>query len=320
MIKGELADQLEGEFDEKEISETATATHALTWNWRVHPDIEVEQHREFVADHRRTVLLEKWPNIEFRCLAGKKLKDASSDTLLKLTVEALVLNVEQSSALELSDDGVIGDLKKLLDIEEQELLDASQVDLELVTPLRMRVVDPKTLNDDQITIAFAEATRISNTGVLKNVVPEILERPQLADAIPPDLCYSMLAQLTDDNAKAIEYLGLARQEVKKVGGSVGALLVQELDIRLSRGMTEKLPELLQSIQRSHMHEPNIELQLSRVLSKYGLISPDGRTISLPVPQEKQAEKESGIWTPDSDDSAPVQAGKGESKIWVPGDD
>ena len=70
-----------------------------------------------------------------------------------------------------------------------------------------------------------------------------------------------------------------------------------------------------------MQEPNIELQLARVLNKYGLISPDGRTVSLPVPQEAAAAKEGGIWTPDSESPA-VSAeseGGGGSKIWVPGD-
>lgn len=321
LIREQLADTLAGEFDEKEITETSTATHALTWNWRVPPDISMQQHREFVAQQRRTILLEKWPEIEFRCLAGRSPQDASSDSLLKLTVEALVLNLEQSSALELSDDNVISELKELLGIEKQGLLDATTVDLDLVTPLRMRLLDPKTLSDDQITIAFTEATRIANTSVLKNVVPEILERPQLADSIPRDLCFSILAQLTDDDDQSIEYLNLARQEVKQAGGSVGALLVQELDIRLSRGMTEKLPELLQSIQRSHMNEPDVELQLARVLSKYGLISPDGRTVSLPVsPETQAAENESAIWTPESGAPAVSAGSQDESKIWVPGDD
>ena len=321
-IRDQLADVLAGEFVEQEISETATANHALTWNWRVPRDIELDQHRKLVAEQRRTVLLENWPNIEFRCLAGKSLKEATSDPLLKLTVEALVLNLEQSPALDLSDDDVVSDLKKHLEIAEQEMLNAEEVDLELVTPLRMRLVDPKSLKDDQITAAFADATRIGNTAALKNLAPEILERPNLAEVVPRDLCFSILAQLTDDNVKAIEYLGMARQEAKNSGRSVGALLVQELDIRLSRGMTEKLPELLQSIQRSHMHEPDIELQLTQVLSKYGLISSDGRTVSLPASAEKSApETDSAIWTPDSDSSPAVSTGsKGESKIWVPGDD
>ena len=320
LIRAQFGDVLTGELDEREISETGTAAHALTWNWRVPPDIDMETHRKFVAEQRRTVLLEKWTAIEFRCLAGRNPVEASSDAKLKLTVEALVLNLEQSSALELSDDDVIADLKKKLDIEQQGMLNAKEIDLQLVTPLRMRLVDPKTLDDDLLTVVFAEATRISNTSVLKNVVPEILERPKLSETISRDLCYSMLAQLTDDNAQSMEYLKLARQEAKNSGGSVGALLVQELDIRLSRGMTDKLAELLQLIQRSHMHEPNVELQLARVLSKYGLISPDGRTVSLPVPQESAAASEPGIWTPDSETPAvSAKSEGGGSKIWVPGD-
>ena len=129
----------------------------------------------------------------------------------------------------------------------------------------------------------------------------------------------MLAQLTDDDTKAVEYLQQARQHAKSEGRSIGQLLVQEFETRLTRGMTDKLPELLQTIQRHHMKEANVEYQLVRVLSKFGLISPDGRTVSLPA-SSQPSEPESKIWTPDADESTVSSGASGESKIWVPGSD
>ena len=254
-------------------------------------------------------------------MAGRSPRAACEDDHLKLTVEALVLNLEQSSALALSDDEVISDLRNQLGIEQPAILNAAEVEMEMVTPFQMRMVDPQTMTEQQIAMVFSEATRNGNVAVLKKLVPEILERSEMEKTIPRDLCYSIMAQLTDDDQKTIEYFQLARQEVKRAGGNVGLLLVQELDIRLSRGMTDKLPELLQTIQRNHTHEAEVQYQLARVLGKYGLISPDGRTVSLPAaPQTEEAMSGSAIWTPDSEVPAVTAEGSSPSKIWVPGDD
>ena len=191
--------------------------------------------------------------------------------------------------------------------------------------MRARQIDPKTLSDDQMLRVYADSVSIGNTAVLKKVLPEILDRDSLATKIPREITYSMLAQLADDNDKAIQYIQLARHEAKTNGGNVGVLLVQEFEIRLSRGITDKLPELLKTLQKQYLQDPNVEYQLARVLSKFGLISPDGRTVSLPT-SNAQEESSSGskIWTPDSDEeivgAGSESDGSGGSKIWVPGSD
>ena len=68
LIQEQLAETLAGELEEHEVGETSTANQVLSWNWRVPDDIRVDQHRDLVADYRRTVLLEKWPDLEFQLL------------------------------------------------------------------------------------------------------------------------------------------------------------------------------------------------------------------------------------------------------------
>ena len=94
------------------------------------------------------------------------------------------------------------------------------------------------------------------------------------------------------------------------------LLVQEFELRLSRAITDKLPELLRTLQRQYLSDPNVEYQLARVLSKFGLISADGRTVSLPTSQSPDEAQDAGskIWTPDSSDDIVPASTSSQSEI------
>ena len=317
LIAGGLVD---GQAKEEVVSSTSVAADTLAWNWRVPRGVSVELHRKLIAEYRREILLDRWPQIKFTCLNGKTPLEAKDDPELSIQLDALVLNLEQSTLLQLSGEDDVQALREKLGLPVENALDASQHEDEVWTPLRLCQFDPKSFSDDQLFEAYAESVTIGNTRVLKRIIPEVLQRETL-DQIPRDICYSMLAQLTDDDSQAIDYLQQARQEAKNAGRSIGQLLVQEFEVRLTRGMTDKLPELLQTIQQKYMTEPNVEYQLMRVLSKFGLISPDGRTVSLPTrqPAEPTTESESKIWTPDSDEPALSSEGQ-PSKIWVPGSD
>ena len=253
------------------------------------------------------------------------LLDAAKKPEMAVRVNALIMNLEQSSVVQMSEGTDIVELRDKLGLPQPEKLDANSLGDEQITPLRIGQIDPSTFSDDQIAKVYSDSFAIANTFVLKRIIPEILSRDSLKETIPHDVCYSMLAQLTDDNEQAIEYLQNARTEAKKAGRNSGLFLVQEFEIRLSRGITDKLPELLGTIQKQHLSDPEVEYQLARVLERFGLISPDGRSVMLPrSAEENEAEStESKIWTPDSEDPAVSAAGPGESqsgsKIWVPGD-
>lgn len=325
-LKDLLSDQLNSDPIETVATTSTLASDLLTWNWHPPEKTSPEMHKKWIAEYRKHIVLEKWPTIAFESLGGMTPEQAAEKPELSIPLAALVMNLEQSSVLQMSDGQDIVDLREKLKMPPPETLDAANLDDEQLTPLRISQIDPATFTDDQIARVYSDAFTIANGQVLKRVVPEVLKRESLKDKIPYDICYSMLAQLTDDNELAIEYLQKARTEAKQAGRNPGLFLVQEFEIRLSRGITEKLPELLDMIQKQHMSDPEVEYQLARVLERFGLISPDGRSISLPARQSAQSDEgsESKIWTPDSDSAAVPASSPGGpedsgSKIWVPGD-
>ena len=313
-----LGEQVSGEPEQQVVTSSSVATDLLTWNWQIPKGTRAERHRELMSEYRKHVLVNQWPEIKFKCLNGNSVAEAKNKPEFAVTIAAMVANLEQSVAIQLSGGDEIAALRESLGIEFKQDLNAAEHSEENWTAHRLRQFAPDTFSDEQLLRIYVDSVSIGNTFVLKRIIPEILNRDSVTQ-VPKDICYSMLAQLTDDDTKAVEYLQQARQHAKSEGRSIGQLLVQEFETRLTRGMTDKLPELLQTIQRHHMKEANVEYQLVRVLSKFGLISPDGRTVSLPA-SSQPSEPESKIWTPDADESTVSSGASGESKIWVPGSD
>ncbi len=323
MLNRTFGELMTTEIDEEVLSESSIAGDLMSWRWQIPPGTNRSQHVELINEYRRIVLLEKWTNIPFTCLDNLTPIQAGQREDLSIAMEALLLNLEQSHNLQMSDGSDMVELRRKIGVDEPERLDATTLDDALLTPLRIRNIDPKTLSDDQLRKLFGHSFAIANTVVLKTITPEILERDGLAEDVPRDMCYSLLAQLSDDEAEVLDYLAKARQEAKRMGQNVGVYLVQEFEFRLSRGLTEKLPGLLQMIQKQHMSDPEVEFQMRRVLSKFGLIGSDGRMVSLPASVDENAStpKASAIWTPDSETNQPTGAGgSSASKIWVPGSD
>jgi hypothetical protein len=145
----------------------------------------------------------------------------------------------------------------------------------------------------------------------------------------------MMAHFTDDDDEALGNLEKAKEEAGKAGRPVGMYFVQEFEFRLTRGLTEKLPELLQTIQTEYLSDPEVEYQLVRVLDRFG-IGPDrgpirgGQQPGVPAPAGVPVPPAGGsggaIWTPESGapnpaaNSEQVAAGEPEEKssgLWIP---
>lgn len=326
-VKELFGEQLVSGPEEQVLSTTNESAISLSWNWHPPEKTTPDIYQKWVEAYRHHIIVENWVKIEFESLGGISPEQAAGKSELNVPLAALVAGLEQAVGLQTSSGSEMTDLRKKLGLDEPERLDAANLGEEQLTPLRIAQIDPTTFSDEQIVKVYTDAISIANTQVLRQVVPEILDRESLQDKVPRDFCYSMMAQLTEDTDQSIEYLQKARAAAKQAGRNPGLFLVQEFEIRLSRGMTEKLPELLATIQKQHMSDPEVEYQLARVLERFGLISPDGRSISLPAAApESSAEgaAESKIWTPDSEtpvvpaSSTGGAAGSG-SKIWVPGD-
>ena len=323
-----LDDQISGEPEKDVLTKTATASDILSWDWSLPEGITREQHKALVDQQRTNTITESWINLPFDVLGGKSPADASSDDSLKIKLEALVLNLEQAPAIQNTCDEAIATLKEKLNIAPLEKFDAKELENETLSPMRMRQVDVTTLSDDQLLNLQSSAMTVGNYYFLKDSVPEILKREHLQEKFPSDICHAMLARLSDDDDEALAHLAEARKSAQAADRSPGQYLVQEFELRLMRGRTDKLPELLQTIQMKYLDDPEVKYQLMDVLNKFGLISPDGSTVQLPANQTAEdgegSQSGSGLWTPDQGVPVATDTGEasseGESKLWVPGAD
>ncbi|MCH2183213.1 MAG: hypothetical protein MK108_14530 [Mariniblastus sp.] len=320
----------EGEAEREVVASTSRAAEALSWNWHVPVGMTREQHADLVRQQRTEQLLQTWADLPFHRLGGKTPREAAGQAELAIPLQAMVLQLEQTAQSQSGDDAHIVALRDELGMDQPELIDGPRLETEFVSPLRQRYLDFSSLSDEQLIGLQGDAMAMGNLAVLKQAIPEILERDSLREQVPPQACYSMMARLVEDDQEGLDYLAKARQAARQAEEPVGTYLVQEFEFRLSRGLSDKLPELLQTIQQKHLREPNVEYQLAYILEKFGLISADGRgpgeSPAAPPPEMAGSGTEtegsgSAIWTPDDPGSAPeapeASPESGDSKLWLP---
>ena len=193
------------------------------------------------------------------------------------------------------------------------------------SPVRQQYLQLDKLDDDRLLSIHAEAMAVGNISALRKLVPEILSREHLDEKIPRDVSLSMMAQMTEGDDEALEYLQQAKNIAKENGRPIGVYLVQELELRMLRGLTDKLAGLLQRIQIHHLGEPNVEYQLARVLNRFGLLDQEAQVpgVDPGALEEPKGEAAGGLWTPDQVAPGPDEAVKEQatdSKLWLPGSD
>ncbi len=307
------------------LGKTTAIADVLTWNWHLPEGVTRAQHAELVDQQRRLSLNEGWANLEFSVLDNKTPRQAAGDEKYAVPLSALILHLEQSSDSQLSEQSAVAELRKSLGIPMLPPIDP-RFDIDRpASPVRQQYIQVDKLTDEQLLNMHAEAMAIGNFAVMRKLVPETLARKSLEDKISRDISLSMMAYISERDDEALDYLQQAKNYAVEQGRPIGVYLVQEFEMRLERGLTDKLAGLLQRIQIHHMGEPNVEQHLVRVLSRFGLLNretPDPG--NAPHDMEQPAsEAASGIWTPDQGaaEVLPDKEGQAEgSKLWLPGRD
>jgi hypothetical protein len=280
--------------------------------------LSVSDQKQMVAMYKRRFLFD-WCNTQFSELGGHTPREVVGDPAYAITLEGLVLSMELNAYPRSLSEADIAFLKAELKIPEQSPIDASKLDELPQSQLQRRALDFATLTDEQLIQVQTEAALIGNPSVMRRAIPELLKRESLADKVPPDECYTMLAFLTEDDDQALELLKKARQLVRNDARKTGILLVREFDLRLGRGLFRNLAQLLNTIQSNYIDDAQVEFQLGRVLQKYDLLSEDGKRAIIPIEREADEDKPI-LWTPDQGVSN-VAIGDPESRpkstIWVP---
>jgi len=313
-------DGIAGDGRDTILGTTTEVADVLSWNWQLPQGITKEKHTELMDEQRRGLLYDGWAGIQFSILDGMSPRDAAQNGGYEIQLSALILHLEQSPDAQVSDRSAVTGLRDQLGVSQLPSIDPNELDDAAISPLRQQYLEFEKLTDDHLLQLHAEAMAIANIAVLQKLIPELLNREHLNERVPRDVSLSMLAQLTEDEEKAFALLQQAKTEAKEAGRPLGIYLVQELEMRMVRGMTDKLPGLLQRIQAHHLREPNVEYQLTRVLSRFGLLDRQSAGQEM---ETVAVEDPSGVWTPDQEGTAPAQSGAEEpaaSKLWLPGSD
>jgi tetratricopeptide (TPR) repeat protein len=321
---------IEGEPKRQSIGESNAMSELLEWRWHLPEGVSRQAHAEMVKTHREHLLLEEWPKLEFSILNDQSPEAASQDPEMEIPLRALILMLENASQGQVFNDELGDKIRARLGLSNYEEVQPGENQL-LSSPILQQCLDYKSLSESQLNAVRNDAMTVGNMRVLKKVVAEALDRPE-SDSMTRDACYSMMAHFTDDDDQSLEFLEKAKEEGLKAGRPVGIYFVQEFEFRLTRGLTDQLPELLQTIQMNYINDPDVEYQLVRVLDRFG-IGPDRGPIRGGPPAEgvpsEAAQPSGGIWTPGSQAATPVvaDAAAGEasapeaedspSGLWIP---
>ena len=308
------------EFQTEKVDEVLLADQVMSWDWHLPPQVPFETRQKLMNDKTREAILETWPAIQFASLDMKSAKEVVGDANYAVPLSALATRLSQELESMPGGEEIISELMNQLKIEREQSIDPTAVKLNSISAVRQKHLEFAKLEDDQIYALFTHAMMIGNMPVLRNLIPEALNRPQLAERINFSQALTVLSRVTVDNEKALEHMKKARQIASENGEKVGKYLVMELDARMERGISEKCEDLVREIQMRHMNEPDVEMMLVQVLSRHGLIQPDGTPVEMDEHPEAigqpAASESSGIWTPDSANEPSGESG--ESKLWLPG--
>ncbi len=323
-VKATFEGAIQGEPGSQAIGESNAMSELLEWRWHLPDGVTRTQHNEMVKAHRDYLLVEEWPKLVFHVLNDQSPAEAAKDPELEIPLRALILMLENATQGQVFNEELGARIRSKLGLSEYERVTPEENQL-ISSPILQQHLNFGALSEQQLMMVQHESMAVGNMRALKQVVAEALVRPEM-NSMPRDVCFSMMAHFTDEDQEALGFLEQAKAEATKAGRPVGVYFVQEFEFRLMRGLTEKISELLQTIQLNYLNEPEVEYQLVRVLDRFG-IGPDRGPIRGGTPQPAQAEANAGtLWTPES--SAPVatqpddQAGKLESEakpsgLWIP---
>ena len=300
--------------------------------WRIPNSLPIDERRRLESGLRERAITQNWPEIPSPRLNGKTPREAAKEKSLVPEVLAVLLNLQ----LMAQDNHWHIDFEKLredLGLPQLEPVDIEHADFDRLPIHRLSTVDIKSLDDDQLLTVYRRAYAVMAIYPLRTIAMEVIGRPTLDGKIDKVEAYDILSDVAFNTEESLEYLDKARKLATKEGESPAAWLIDELELRLLRGEGDKFVQLLKEIQTRYIKEPGIAPALVETLSRYGLMTPDGR-VMLPasaaeaatretVPAESNAPAASGVWTPDSGTSSAAEPSgeeKSESKLWIPGMD
>ena len=327
LINDCFGDFISGEPTTQPIGMSNEMSELLEWRWHLPEGVTRKQHAELVKAERSRLMTQEWPKLKISILENKTIEEAAKDPKFEIPIRAMIAMLENANQGQVFDEQLGKALLGKFGFSNVETVSLGETE-HAGSPLLQLYLDYSKLTEQQLLKVQSDAMEIGNMRVLRKVVDESLRRPEM-ESMPRDMSYSMMAHFTEDETEAIGFLEKAREEAGKADRPVGMYYVQEFEYRLSRGMTDGLTELLQTIQKDHLNDPQVEYQLVRVLDRYGIGPDRGPLRGAPQQQQPSAAPPAasgGVWTPDQGAAVPAPsqaaqpAPEEESKssgLWIP---
>jgi hypothetical protein len=191
---------------------------------------------------------------------------------------------------------------------------------------RYAYLEVDKLSDDDLERSYEAVHMMGARKPLRQLAEEILRRPSMEGRVDFIHVHELLSELSADAERALVHLAEARRLGVAQGESPARWLVSEFELHLVQGDIQRAGRLLNEIQTRYLKEPGIAQSLMEVLTRVGLMTPDGPVLDTVGAEETPSlvaagagDTTSRLWTPGQESSAPVAREK-ESKLWVPGMD
>lgn len=285
----------------------------MSWDWILPESTSFEKHSELMEQQIRSRLMDQWMNYPMRSLGNVSPRDAVKDDAKRSDVQALLTELEHSSHRGMYPKNVIAEMREELGIEKPGLLDLADREIETMFMLMRANLDFENCDPAKLFHTHEFGMMVRCLPIIERTCQAMLKRTDIEDKIQKDRIYGLLSSIHDDTDTSLDYLAKARNEAKAAGRSIGTLLVQEFEFRLSRGLTDNLKELIRTIQTRHIDEPEVEYRLTEVLMRYGLYDP---TLADGEPVIPPSNRRPPLQTAAASDS--IDGGESASgSLWIP---
>jgi tetratricopeptide (TPR) repeat protein len=311
-------DALGTEQSEQVTGHLSAAQFAMSWQWRLPADMTDSHRRKLIATERRSLVLERWPNLPLPLVGGQTPAQAVADPANRIRLLGAILLLEVSDS-EPSMAGVYDELRRKLGLPLPEPFDPAGLDLRRVPLVRLARVEAEKLTDEQIKDAFHRLVGAGYQQAVKRVAQELTRRtsPELLEY--KLAAYSSLVQGEEDTDQALALIETARKTAEQAHRSTARWDLEELNVCIQRQEGQRVAALITHLRDEHGREPGVAEALSQVFMQLGMIGPDGR-VRMPaeapaapgivVPGAEAAPGK--LWTPES-----ASPGGQKPGLWVP---
>jgi len=315
-----------GEIVEQRVVGSITPTEqALNWRWHFPLNTPIPDRRKLVAEERHVAITDRWPEVPRPGLSGKTPREAAGDPQLRIPLMAAILILEQGSNNR-GDAASIAVLRDKLGLAQPGPIDASSGSVATIPLVRVPRLIMDSVSDDDLVQLYRRSVLIAAQAAISILAQEAVNRPSLADRIPPADAYRRLIAAENDDERALVLIQQARERSEAAGESTATWDLAELELYIESGNPEQAQATLARIEEKHLDDPQVAAAVYRLLYETGVISPEdvaaqGRhaeepraAISGASAAPGPAESSGRIWTPDSE--LPASGGK-KSTLWTP---